>query len=142
MPIFASSASRLPAFVTIRGLEHDYLKHPRIGPQLVTALMQATGCISVSHSLKTLVVQHGVPAENVRVIPNAVDRAMFCPGPQDEARRRLGLQPGIPLIVSVGTLIALKRHHVAIQAFLQVRDRFPTAQLVIIGVERDEPAAT
>jgi glycosyltransferase involved in cell wall biosynthesis len=132
----------LPAFVTVRGLETDYLRDPAIAPQLIDALKQAAGCISVSHSLKTLVTGHGVPEERVRVIPNAVDRSAFFPGEKSEARARLGIASDDALIVSVGTMIALKRHHVVIQALAELRKWRPGATLAIIGMERDEPEYT
>lgn len=134
----AATRLGLPSFVTVRGLETDYLRDSSIGPQLADALRQATGCISVSHSLKQLLSGHGVPAENIRVIPNSVDRALFRPGRRDEARAELGLPPRSRLIVSVGTLINLKRHHIAIEAMPEVRRRHPAAELVIIGTEREE----
>jgi len=128
----------LPSFVTVRGLETDYLPDPEIGPQLAAALRRATGCISVSHSLKLLLTRHGVPDENIRVIPNSVDRALFRPGSREEARAKLGLPAQSRLIVSVGTLINLKRHHVVIGAMPEVRRCHPAAELVIIGTEREE----
>lgn len=39
-----------------------------------------------------IVTRHGIPAEKVRIIPNAVDPGRFAPQPRDEAlRERLGL---------------------------------------------------
>jgi glycosyltransferase involved in cell wall biosynthesis len=133
----------LPSFVTIRGSETDFLRVPGIGAQLVDALNTATGCISVSHSLRQLAIEHGVDGARIRVIPNAVDRTVFTPGPREEARRRLALSETGPLIVSVGHLIAGKRHHVLVQALAGLRKRFPDATLAIIGgpaYDRDYPA--
>lgn len=135
------AAARLgvPAFVTIRGLETDYLEDPVIGPQLLQALQASAGCISVSHSLKDLVTGHGLSADHVEVIPNAVDRTRFRPRDRQAARARLGLSADRPLIVSVGTMIELKRHHIVVSALAGVRERHPGATLAIIGMERDEP---
>jgi glycosyltransferase involved in cell wall biosynthesis len=131
---------RVPAFVTVRGLETDYLRKNGISGQLVAALREAAGCICVSRSLRDLLIHHGVEPHSTRVIPNGVDRRMFRPGDKWRARAQLGLEAGRPLIVSVGTLIALKRHHVLLQAMQGVRKAFPTVDLVVIGVERDEPS--
>ena len=135
----AAARLGLPAFVTIRGLETDYLRSPSIGPQLIEALKGAAGCISVSHALKALVVRHGVPGDHVKVIPNAVDRKVFFPGERSTARSRLGLRQDGQLIVSVGTMIDLKRHHVVVRALAELRSRSHDARLAIIGIERDEP---
>jgi glycosyltransferase involved in cell wall biosynthesis len=130
----------LPAFVTVRGLETDVVEDPSTGPQLVRALNEATGVISVSHSLRDLLVSRGVEASQFRVIPNAVDRQRFRPGDRREARVRLGLPAGVPLVVCVGNLIELKRHHVLIEAFARLRATLPTAELAIVGGGEAEPA--
>jgi glycosyltransferase involved in cell wall biosynthesis len=130
----------LPVFVTVRGLETDVVEDPRTGPKLVQALNEATGVISVSHSLRDLLVERGVKAGQFRVIPNAVDRGRFRAGDRGEARRSLGLPVDAPLIVCVGNLIELKRHHVLVQAFARLRASLPTVRLAIIGGGEAEPA--
>lgn len=129
----------LPVFITIRGFEHEYVKTPHVGRQMVRALQQADGCVAVSQSLSELAIAHGVPRDRVRVVHNAVDPAMFRRLDRDDARRRLGLDPGQLLVVSVGQLIARKRHHVLIEAFAQAIDRQPGTRLAIIGGESLEP---
>jgi glycosyltransferase involved in cell wall biosynthesis len=130
----------LPAFVTVRGLETDVVEDPATGPQLVRALNDAKGVISVSHSLRDLLVGRGVDARQFRVIPNAVDRQRFRPGDRRQARARLGLSSDVPLIVAVGNLIELKRHHVLIEAFARLRANRPTAELAIVGGGEAEPS--
>lgn len=130
----------LPVFVTVRGLETDVLEDPATGPQLVRALNEATGVISVSHALRDLLVDRGVQAGQFRVIPNAVDRGRFRPGDRSEARRALGLPPDAPLIVCVGNLIELKRHHVLVEAFARLHASRPTAKLAIVGGGEADPA--
>jgi glycosyltransferase involved in cell wall biosynthesis len=129
-----------PVFVTVRGLETDVVADPATGPQLVRALNEATGVISVSHSLRDLLVGRGVRAGQFRVIPNAVDRKRFRPGSRPEARALLGLPADAPLIVCVGNLIELKRHHVLIEAFARLRASRPAARLAIVGGGEAEPA--
>jgi glycosyltransferase involved in cell wall biosynthesis len=106
----------------------------------VRALNEATGVISVSHSLRDLLVERGVRASKFRVIPNAVDRQRFRRGDRHEARARLGLPADAILVVCVGNLIELKRHHVLIEAFARLRERLPTAELAIVGGGEAEPA--
>jgi glycosyltransferase involved in cell wall biosynthesis len=129
----------LPAFVTIRGHEADYVRHPRIGPILIDTLRSVTGCISVSHSLRDLMVRYGVPRYQIRVIPNAVDRKTFRPRSRSQARSELGIDCDRKMIVSIGTLITLKRHHVALHALAAVRQHHPDILFVIVGAPRDEP---
>jgi glycosyltransferase involved in cell wall biosynthesis len=123
----------IPAFITIRGFENEFASRPGVGPQLITAMREATGCVSVSHSLKELAMRLGVAEDRVRVVHNAIDARLFHSGPRDEARTQLGIDPRQPLVVSVGHLISRKRHHVLIEAFARVRERIPEARLAIMG---------
>lgn len=123
----------IPAFITIRGFENEFASRPGVGPQLIAAMREATGCVSVSHSLKTLAMRLGVAEDRVRVVHNAIDAGLFHPGPRDEARAQLGIDPGQPLVVSVGHLISRKRHHILIEGFARVRERLPGARLAIMG---------
>ncbi len=123
----------IPVFITIRGFEAEYVLKKGIGGQLVAALRAATGCISVSHSLRKLALSCGVPPERVRVVHNAIDSQVFNWGEPREARARLAFPQDRPLIVSVGHLISRKRHHVLLDAFASVRRAVPDAALAIIG---------
>jgi glycosyltransferase involved in cell wall biosynthesis len=53
---------------------------------------------------------------------------------------RLGVPDDVPLVVCVGNLIELKRHHVLIEAFARLRASRPAAQLAIVGGGEAEPA--
>ncbi|MGH6949524.1 MAG: glycosyltransferase [Vitreimonas sp.] len=130
----------IPVFITLRGFENEYLAKRGIGPQLAAAMRSSAGCLCVSHSLERLALRHGVEADRIRVVHNAIDTAIFAPGDRDAARRQLNLPPHRPLIVSVGHLVVRKRHHVLIDAFAKVRARHPDATLVIIGAHAFERA--
>lgn len=129
----------LPVFITLRGMEVDAMRKRLLRPQLARALRAATGCITVSHSLRDLAIEAGVDARNILVAPNAVDRSMFRPGDRAAARRKLGLRPDGRLIVSVGHLIAGKGHGVVIRALAALRETHPDARLAIIGGAAYEP---
>jgi glycosyltransferase involved in cell wall biosynthesis len=87
----------------------------------------------VSHSLQELALRKGIAANKIRVIHNAIDTSIFSFGERPEGRAGLGLEPDAKLVVAVGHLVQRKRHHVLIEAFARVRERWPEGQLVIIG---------
>jgi teichuronic acid biosynthesis glycosyltransferase TuaC len=128
----------LPTFITVRGFENEYVSKPRIGEQLISAMRTADGCISVSDSLRQLLLKHGVRSERVSVVHNAIDSATYRPGPRDDARRKLAIPLDAPLVVSVGHLVSRKRHHVLLDAFASARAANPNASLVIIGARSFE----
>lgn len=139
----AAKKRGIPVFVTIRGLEAERVKLPSVGAQLVQSLNDATGCISVSHSLRQTMIDHGVEADNIEVIPNAVDRETFRPAPRERARQILGLDTGRRMITTVGHQIRGKRHDVLIRAFAMLRGSHPDLDLSIVGgadYEPDTPA--
>lgn len=129
----------LPVFVTIRGFEAERVEVPGIGRQIVDAMANANGCISVSHSLRDTMVGHGVPAGRITVIPNAVDREVFRPGDRIAARQALMLPTGGALIVSVGHLVSLKRHDVVLRAIARLRERGRPVRLALVGGADYEP---
>ena len=129
----------VPVFITIRGVEAEQLKQPRIGQQLIDALRGCAGVIAVSDTLKAAAVDAGVPRDHITVIPNGIDAEDFAPGDCRESRRRLGLSTSSRLIVSVGNVRHVKGHELLIKAFVDVRERIGNAELVIIGSLKDEP---
>jgi len=132
----------IPVFVTIRGVEAECIQQPTLRGQLLGALDAAAGCISVSHSLRDIVVANGVDPAKIAVIHNAIDTALFCYGDAASARKQLGIAPGRRLVVSVGSLLARKRHAIAIGAAARLKERGLPVDLAIIGgaaFEPDEP---
>jgi teichuronic acid biosynthesis glycosyltransferase TuaC len=126
----------VPVFVTLRGSEASYLRDRWIGPQLVSALRACTGVIAVSHSLRQAAEEFGIDSAKVRVIPNAVDDAVFYPGPKEEARERvneIARLTGKQLIISVGQLVHRKGHHTLLKAFALLRKQRPRVELAIVG---------
>jgi teichuronic acid biosynthesis glycosyltransferase TuaC len=128
----------VPFFVTIRGTEADMLGRPALREQLLAALGAAAGCISVSHSLRDLVIANGVEQQRVTVIPNGVNRRLFHPGDPAAARAALGIDSRVRLLVSVGHLLSVKRHATLIEATRRLRKEMEV-KLVIIGGQSYEP---
>lgn len=138
--LMAARRLGLPVFVTLRGFEAEYLEKPLIRGQIRRVLEGVDGVICVSHFLKDLATEHGADPRKVRVIHNAIDRHAFFPGDRSQARREIGLNDDVPLVLSVGHLVVRKRHHVLIRAFAKVRETRPDARLLIAGAKSFETA--
>ena len=133
----------IPVLVTIRGFEQEFADRPLVGRQLIDSMRHADGVVAVSHSLESFAVDRGVAVDRVRVIHNAVDPNVFQFGSRSEARKALGVEDGRTLVVSVGHLVSVKRHHVLIDGFSRYAAKNPGALLVIVGApsfERTYPA--
>jgi teichuronic acid biosynthesis glycosyltransferase TuaC len=117
-----------PVVITSRGSDLNIIAKHRI-PRLWIrwAARHADGVVAVSSGLKQRLVELGVPAEGVQVLRNGVDLSLFRPGDRAAERRDLGVVR--PTLLAVGNLVALKRHHLMIEALTQL----PEVELLIVG---------
>lgn len=66
----------------------------------------------------------------VALIPNGVDTALFHPGERKpDRRKRWGIPPGAPLVVSIGRLVGWKGLHVIIEALAGL----PETHYLVVG---------
>ena len=122
-----------PLTITARGTDLNLIPQytlPRRMMQWAASTAQAS--IGVSNALVNVLRGWGIADERLHVMRNGVDLQRFRPLPQSEARGRLGLT-GAPLLLSVGNLVALKGHDIAIDALARLLPKFPQARLVIVG---------
>jgi len=89
--------------------------------------------ITSGEAIRSIVVASGVPAARVVAVPAGVDLAeMDRAGKAPDAlRRSLGLAR--PVIGSVAMFRGSKGHAHLLDAFAMVRDRWPTARLLLVG---------
>jgi teichuronic acid biosynthesis glycosyltransferase TuaC len=118
-----------PVTVTARGSDLNILSLYAAPRHMIRwAAEHADGLITVSTALGDRLVELGIAAERVTVLRNGVDLALFRPHDRATSRQRLGLSG--PVLLSVGNLVPLKRHELAIEALAHL----PDASLVIVGV--------
>jgi teichuronic acid biosynthesis glycosyltransferase TuaC len=124
-----------PVVVTARGSDLNLIARYALPARWIRwAARRAGGLIAVSSGLKGRLVELGVSAERVRVLRNGVDLALFRPSDREAARRALGFAR--PTLLAVGNLVALKRHHLMIEALAQL----PGVELVIVGKGPERPS--
>jgi teichuronic acid biosynthesis glycosyltransferase TuaC len=124
----------LPVFVSARGTDINvFPKFRSIRPLIIWSLRKAAGIVAVSNALKNAMVDLGLPASKIRVIPNGVDTNRFHPIPHQEARQNLGLPQNVKVIVSVASLTEGKNHALLISAFAKMLSDSPRAELFLIG---------
>lgn len=124
----------LPATITIRGSKDEWLIGTSREAALREAMARATKLFAVSQSLaRNVAYALGASATKVEVIGNGVDAERFAPVDRAEARRRLGLLPGAPVLIGVGNLIPSKGFQRVIALLPRLRERYPKLVYLIVG---------
>jgi len=129
-PAAAMLGTRLgvPVSIKARGSDiHLWGARPAARAAMLRAADTAAGLLSVSHALKTDMIALGMAADRIAVHYTGVDLDSFCPVDRTAARATLALPAS--LVVSIGNLIPLKGHDIAIRAVAAL----PGVHLRIVG---------
>jgi teichuronic acid biosynthesis glycosyltransferase TuaC len=125
---------KLPVVVSARGTDINlYSSFRLIRPMLRWTLTNAAGAIAVSADLKNKMIALGIPEAKIQVIANGVDTERFQPLDAESARKQLGISEEGGILVSVGSLIESKGHHLLIAAVAKLAAQFPKLRLYVIG---------
>jgi teichuronic acid biosynthesis glycosyltransferase TuaC len=117
-----------PVVISALGTDVNLVPRYWLPRQMILwAARHAAGMITVARALKDKLVALGVPAERIEVLRNGVDLQLFQPVDREGWRRRFGFRR--TTLLSVGNLVALKGHDLAIRALRLL----PEIDLVIIG---------
>lgn len=117
----------LPVSVTARGTDINLIPDYRLPRRLIQwAAERADGLIAVSSALASRLAALGVARNRITVLRNGVDAALFRPVPPLYPD---GERKGSALAVSVGNLVPLKGHDLAISAVSTI----PGLDLWIVG---------
>lgn len=96
--------------------------------------------VAVSSALRADLIQHAVPVEQIRVIPNTIDiagvRASLLT--REQARVELGLPLNATVIGTIGRCKPIKGQRYLVDAFAQVAAQYPETLLLIIGGGEEE----
>lgn len=139
----ASRRLGIPACTGFHTRFDDFARHYGLG--LLTPLVfaylrrfhnRASATLVPTTDLAEFLGGHGF--RNVQLLRRAVDTDLFHPQRRDHAlRAQWGLTPGDLAVIHVGRLAPEKNLDLAVRAFEAIRQRQPSARLVIVG---DGPA--
>lgn len=117
--------------VTVQGSDIFQVPQHPIGAFLTKEILSRCDFIvALSKALEAQVIQLGIRANKVRIIPNGVDTNQFTP--LDAKNRE-------PLILFVGSLIQRKGVKYLLQAMPDISHSFPDHRLVIVGEGPEAP---
>jgi teichuronic acid biosynthesis glycosyltransferase TuaC len=97
------------------------------------ALKRAARVFSVSCSLKKRAIEIGLKPDHVKVIANGVGLEKFSVEDKAICRKRLNIDSGNPILVSVGGLTERKGYHHVIEVLPRLLREFPKLKYVIAG---------
>ena len=126
----------LPAAAMARGSDlHQLHRFPGRLPGTLRTLTTADRVLTVSQDLADRAATLGADRDRIRVIPNGVDKTLFRPGDQAEARHRLGFGSDLTerWILFAGNLVAIKNVDVLLQACAELNGKRSDWRLMIVG---------
>jgi len=148
-PVVLGRLRRIPLVVHFQGPWADESAMARgegtviVGAKRVVERLvyrRATTVVTLSTAFKRILVErYGVLPWAVRPVPPGVDLRRFHPGDRDEARRRLGVPAGVPLVTCVRRLERRMGIDVLIEAWTQVVGHMPGSHLLIVGDGPERP---
>ncbi len=126
------------------GISHGFGEYDRFyrRSQAKRLIDKAWRFVGVSPAVKQYLLdcKCGFTEQNTYAITNAIDieQAEALQHPRQQAREMLGLDQDARLIGALGRLVPIKGHRFLLQAFGALKDKYPKAQLAIIGAGREE----
>ncbi|MBL8798965.1 MAG: glycosyltransferase [Planctomycetia bacterium] len=130
----AARAAGLPCAIMVGGSDVLQLTRSPARRQRIAAVLQAADAvIAVSRDIQERLIELGVSAARVHVVPRGVDCELFSPGGRPQCRARLGLPADLPVFVWVGRMVPVKGLDVLLTACEQLRARQPAFQFCLIG---------
>lgn len=127
---------KIPVAVTALGTDiHQYAFFPLRRKIILKELLSASAVITVSESLKKILIDSGFSEEKLRVIYYGVEQHIFKPADKMESRQALGLSPSEKIILFVGNFLPIKDPLLALDSFHFLTNKYgvKNARLILIG---------
>ena len=125
---------RIPVVLKIHGSDVNlYTLNALRRWQIRVACNGAYKTVCVSQALGDRLIAIGVDRKRVAVNYNGVDQQRFTDSEQAPARLELNIAAHVPVILFVGNVLDSKGAADLLEAFVKLRERRPTAQLIYIG---------
>ena len=98
-------------------------------------MAEADLVVTLGEAMREEIIERGVPAENVIIVPNGVSEQFLQPLPDDGGRLRasLGLQPGEFVVGLVSSLVAHEGIGTLLDAVKLLGERGVAARVLIVG---------
>ncbi|WP_084058511.1 glycosyltransferase family 4 protein [Desulfacinum hydrothermale] len=134
-----SRLRRLPLLIYAHGEEITTWRTPAKYRLMRFTYRRADALLANSRFTRDLLLEMGVAREKIHVVYPGVDLDFFRPCPDKKRlRKRMALENGERIILSVGRLTRRKGFHQVIQALPVLMERGVNATHVVVGIGPDE----
>ena len=96
-------------------------------------LQSASAVVTVSHDLRSKVIELGIASGAIHVVNRGVDVSIFSPGERAEARRRLGIPVEGRVLVWIGRMVHVKGLDILLEACSFLHARGVKFRLYLVG---------
>jgi PEP-CTERM/exosortase A-associated glycosyltransferase len=115
------------------GLRPNSLKYRAFWRLELGVVRRANVVVAISRGIRNAMVDRGIDAGKIEIVPNGVDTAVFTPRSPDAAlARALGLN-GAFVVGFIGSVRRLEGIDLVVEAFKEVHRRQPLARLLVVG---------
>lgn len=120
-----------PFVVTARGSDLNLIgEFAKPRRQIIETAKRASASIGVSNALVERLIHLGADRKKIFFFRNGVDLERFKPEEKKQARQKLDIPDQALVLLSVGNLVELKGHHIAIEALQCLPEK---THLIIAG---------
>jgi teichuronic acid biosynthesis glycosyltransferase TuaC len=124
---------QVPFTVTLRGNETMHARYQLRRRLIAWSLRKASRVITLSETLRQFAVSQGADRDKVKTIPNGVDAGTFFPRDRIHCRHKYNIHPDAKVVLSAGTLIERKGHHLVVRAMASLVREDVNRVLLIVG---------
>jgi PEP-CTERM/exosortase A-associated glycosyltransferase len=122
------------------GWRPDSWKHKLIWRFELGAMRRADLVVPISRGIRDELVERGIRAEKLEIVPNGVDSSRFTPTPRDDGRAEIAGLATHFVVGFVGSIRRLEGLSTLIEAYGICRSRGRRVGLVIVGEGPDKKA--
>jgi len=132
--LLAARKAGVPVGLIVGGTDVLLLTRDPARRRAITRVLQGVDAVfPVGSGLRAKALELGVPAGRVHELQQGVDPERFSPGDPVAARKRLGAEAGVPLLLFAGNLVPIKGLDILIRAAGLLRERGVGFQLWLVG---------
>ncbi len=116
-----------------RRVEYSIFRHSFLRLSGFKYRRMAHHFIAISHRIRAVLIDDGLPPDRISVVPSGVDPERFAADSPEAVAAEFGLEPGERIVVNAGHLVGIKGQRHLIAAAPRVLAQIPRVRFFIVG---------